>query len=75
MQDLEDAGLKFVGRDETGQRMEILELEGHEYFVATQYHPEFKTRPHRPSPPFLGLLLAASGQLQTWLESRSRYMY
>ena len=59
--DLEEAGCVFVGKDETGQRCEILELEGHPYFVAVQYHPEFKSRPGKPSPPFHGLLMAASG--------------
>ena len=59
--DLETAGCVFVGKDETGQRCEILELEGHPYFVAVQYHPEFKSRPGKPSPPFHGLLMAASG--------------
>ena len=59
--DLENAGCVFVGKDETGQRCEILELEGHPYFVAVQYHPEFKSRPGKPSPPFHGLLMAASG--------------
>ena len=59
---IEDAGLKYVGKDETGQRCEIMELEGHPYFVGTQYHPEFKSRPYRPSPPFLGLLMAATGR-------------
>jgi CTP synthase len=59
---LESAGLTFVGKDETGQRCEILELANHPYFVAVQYHPEFKSRPGRPSPPFLGLVLAASRQ-------------
>jgi len=59
---LEAAGLTFVGKDESGQRCEILELPDHPYFVAVQYHPEFKSRPGRPSPPFLGLILAASGQ-------------
>jgi CTP synthase len=53
--------LVYVGKDETGSRCEIMELEGHPYFVGTQYHPEFKSRPDRPSPPFLGLLMAASG--------------
>lgn len=57
--DLEAAGLRFVGKDTTGQRMEIIELEGHPYFLATQYHPEFKSRPNRPSPPFFGLVRAA----------------
>ena len=60
---LEASGLKFVGKDETGQRCEIFELEGHPYYVGVQYHPEFKSRPNRPSPPFLGLLKAATGQL------------
>ena len=60
--EIEKHGLKFVGKDETGQRMEILELVEHPYFFATQYHPEFKTRPSKPSPPFLGLLKAAIGE-------------
>ena len=58
---IEKAGLVYVGKDETGERCEIMELEGHPYYVGTQYHPEFKSRPDRPSPPFLGLLMAASG--------------
>jgi CTP synthase len=62
IEDIEAAGLVYVGKDETGQRCEIMELEGHPYFVGTQYHPEFKSRPNRPSPPFLGLLKAAVGQ-------------
>ena len=57
---IEAAGLMFVGKDETGQRCEIFELEGHPYYVGVQYHPEFKSRPGRPSPPFLGLLQALS---------------
>lgn len=55
---LEKAGLIFSGRDETGRRMEIVELPSdvHPYFVAVQFHPEFKSRPQRPAPVFLGLL-------------------
>lgn len=60
IEQIEAAGLKFVGKDETGQRCEIFELEGHPYFIGVQYHPEFKSRPNRPSPPFLGLLQAAA---------------
>ena len=62
VQQIEAAGLKFVGKDDSGQRCEIFELDGHPYYVGVQYHPEFKSRPGRPSPPFLGLLLASSGQ-------------
>jgi len=58
---IEEAGLIYVGKDETGQRCEIMELRDHPYYVGTQYHPEFKSRPGRPSPPFLGLLKAACG--------------
>ncbi|KAJ2612254.1 CTP synthase ura7 [Coemansia sp. RSA 1365] len=68
VEELEANGLRFVGRDaETGERMEIFELANHPYYVAAQYHPEYLTRPLSPSPPFLGLLLAASGQLDAYL--------
>ena len=58
---LEAAGWRFTGRSECGTRMEIGELEGHPYFVASQFHPEFKSRPERPSPLHLGLVMAAIG--------------
>jgi CTP synthase len=61
IEQIESAGLRYVGKDETGQRCEIMELDDHPYFVGTQYHPEFKSRPGRPSPPFLGLMKAACG--------------
>ncbi|XP_047332502.1 CTP synthase 2-like [Impatiens glandulifera] len=59
----EDAGLSFIGKDESGQRMEIVELLDHPYFIGVQFHPEFKSRPGKPSPLFLGLIAAACGQL------------
>ena len=62
IEQIEAAGLIYVGKDETGQRCEIMELKDHPYYVGTQYHPEFKSRPGKPSPPFLGLLMAASGR-------------
>ena len=42
---LEAKGLEFVGRDTTGERMEVFELANHPYFVGCQFHPEFKSRP------------------------------
>jgi len=59
---MEDKGLVFAGHDETKERMEIVELPeaAHRYYYGTQYHPEFKSRPGVPSPPFYGLVLAAS---------------
>ena len=62
IEQIEAAGLIYVGKDETGQRCEIMELNDHPYYVGTQYHPEFKSRPGKPSPPFLGLLMAAAGK-------------
>ena len=56
---LEDVGWRFTGRSECGTRMEIGELEGHPYFVASQFHPEFKSKPTRPSPLHQGLVDAA----------------
>jgi len=58
--DLEAAGLHFSGK--SGRRMEILELPEHPYFIGTQFHPEFRSRPTRASPPFVGLLAAALEQ-------------
>lgn len=56
---LQSAGLKFVGKDTTGQRMIMSELQDHPFFVGVQFHPEFLSRPTRPSPPFVGLVRAA----------------
>ncbi|ESP88429.1 CTP synthase [Candidatus Halobonum tyrrellensis] len=51
---LEASGLTFSGR--AGRRMEIVERDEHPYFLGTQFHPEFRSRPDRASPPFVGLL-------------------
>ena len=59
---LETAGLRFVGRDTSGERMEIVELarDTHPFYLGTQYHPEFKSRPLSPSPPFRAFVQAAA---------------
>jgi CTP synthase len=49
----------FSGRSVDGMRMEIFELPDKYYYLATQYHAEFKSRPARPSPPYYGLIRAA----------------
>uniref|UniRef100_A0A671WKI3 CTP synthase n=1 Tax=Sparus aurata TaxID=8175 RepID=A0A671WKI3_SPAAU len=64
--------LQFVGQDVEGERMEVIELEDHCYFVGVQYHPEFTSRPIKPSPPYFGLLLAAAGKLQSYLNKGCR---
>lgn len=63
--ELESSGLRFSGRDEEGKRMEVLEIpeEVHPYFIGVQFHPEFVSRPLRPSPVFLGLLRAVKARV------------
>jgi CTP synthase len=56
---LESSGLVFSGRSPDGILMEFMELPKHPYFVATQAHPEFKSRPLKPAPLFDGLIKAA----------------
>lgn len=68
----EEKGMKFVGRDVEGERMEIMEIKDHPYFVGVQYHPEYISRPIRPSPPYLGLILAAIGKLTPYINRGCR---
>lgn len=70
--EVHNAGLKFVGRDESGERMEVAELprSEHPYYVGCQYHPEFKSRPLKPSPPFHGLVLASVGKLDEYIANQ-----
>ncbi len=58
-EDLLKAGMKFSGLSPDGRIVEMLELESHPWFVATQAHPEFKSRPNRPHPLFKGFVGAA----------------
>jgi CTP synthase len=57
---LEEGGMIFSGVDRSGTRMEILEFstDKHPFFFATQFHPEFRSRPSKPSPPFKAFLEA-----------------
>jgi CTP synthase len=56
---LVDAGLVVSGTFDGGRLVEIVELPGHPWFVASQFHPEFKSRPTRPAPLFRGFVGAA----------------
>jgi CTP synthase len=56
---LEDNGLIFSGKSPDGVLMEFMEIPNHPYFVATQAHPEFKSRPLKPAPLFDGFVKAA----------------
>nr|CAD7612754.1 unnamed protein product [Timema genevievae] len=52
--------------------MEMMELDGHPFYVAVQFHPEYLSRPLKPSPPFLGFILASCNKLQSYLHRGCR---
>jgi CTP synthase len=56
---LENAGLICSGTSPDGKLVEIVEIPPLDYFIAVQFHPEFKSRPDKPSPLFVGLVKAA----------------
>ncbi len=56
---LEDAGVVFSAWSPDGARKEMMELPNNYFFLATQFHPEFKSRPWAPSPPYYGFVKAA----------------
>lgn len=59
---MESAGLICSGTSPDGKLVEIVELKNHPYFIAGQFHPEFKSRPNKPHPLFVGLIRAAKEQ-------------
>jgi CTP synthase len=56
---LERAGLVIAGTNPDGSLVEIVELADHPWFVAVQFHPEFKSKPTAAHPLFAGLVAAA----------------
>ncbi len=59
-----DAGLVFSGLSPDGMLCEMIELPKNDWFVACQFHPEFKSRPEHPHPLFAGLIAAANKRLE-----------
>lgn len=58
MSDINKGGLVISGKSPDGKLVEFIEAPANDYFVATQAHPEFRSRPSRPHPLFLGLIKA-----------------
>jgi CTP synthase len=56
---LEKAGLVIAGTSPDGKLVEVVEVREHPWFVAVQYHPEFKSRPRKPHPLFVDFVKAA----------------
>ncbi|MGE0376400.1 MAG: CTP synthetase, partial [Planctomycetaceae bacterium] len=57
--DFEEHGMIAAGISPNGQLVEVIEIPEHPWFVAVQYHPEFKSKPHQPHPLFEGFVRAA----------------
>jgi CTP synthase len=71
---LEGAGMILSGQSPDGRLVEIVELADHPWFVASQFHPEFKSRPERPHPlfdGFIGAALAEAGGANTHHEPKA----
>jgi CTP synthase len=62
-QDLEAAGMLMAGVSPDDQLVEVIELPTHPFFVASQFHPEFKSRPDNAHPLFAGFMRAAAERL------------
>ena len=56
---LEQAGLCLSGQSPDGRLVETVEIPGEEFFVGVQFHPEFKSRPNKPHPLFIGFVRAS----------------
>ena len=56
---LTKSGMRISGRSPDGKFVEIAELPGHPWFIAVQFHPEFKSKPLRPHPLFAGFVGAS----------------
>jgi CTP synthase len=59
---LQDVGMVFSGTSPDGRLVEIAELQDHPFFIGSQFHPEFKSRPLRPHPLFYGFVGACADQ-------------
>jgi len=61
---LQEAGMVFSGTSPNGRLVEVIELRDHPFFVASQFHPEFRSRPSKPHPlfrDFVGAVVARAG--------------
>jgi CTP synthase len=68
---LSEAGMVFSGTSPDGRLVEIAELKDHPFFIGSQFHPEFKSRPLRPHPLFYGFV-GASAQTSKAIEEAAQ---
>ena len=70
---LVEAGLVVSGTYQEGRLVEVIELPDHPWFVASQFHPEFKSRPTRPAPLFRDFVGAALERARSRAPRRPRH--
>jgi CTP synthase len=70
--DLEAAGMRLSGTSPDENLVEIVEIPAHPFFVASQFHPEFKSRPDHPHPLFGGFVAAAAAHRRTSTREEDR---
>ena len=58
LKDFEGRGMRYTAFSDNGRRAEIMELEGHPFYMGTQYHPEYISRPERPEPIYVAFVEA-----------------
>ena len=63
-EEMEKAGLLCTGTSPDGSLVEIVEMPSKTYFIAGQFHPEFKSRPNRAHPLFVGLVKAGKEKIE-----------
>lgn len=61
---LEKNGLMCSGKSPDGKLVEMVEIPNHNFFIASQFHPEFTSRPDKPHPLFVGLIQAAKKYME-----------
>jgi len=65
LKSMEEKGMKYTAFSDNGRRAEILELEGHPFYMATQYHPEYVSRPERPEPIYVAFVAACAARARS----------
>jgi CTP synthase len=64
LKQFEAKGMRFTAFSDSGRRAEILELEGHPFYMGTQFHPEYTSRPERPEPVYTAFVAACKAREQ-----------
>jgi len=59
----ESAGFVFSGLSPDGKLVEVIELKDHPFFIASQFHPEFQSKPNKPHPLFKGFIAASHNHI------------